>query len=167
MGNIPIESTFEANIPTVESSAIEIPVQFKGDGTQMWLVGLDGPLSRVAETQVNQELSDGSKIVLDINPSGLLVEGMVVRGEVILASDSGHNYHINIELVAGDEEESTIEEWTSPAKLIPIALGLCAIWVVLGIKSPSREVATDDKEVPTTPLYGDDPTFVDPFGETY
>ena len=167
LGNIPIESTFEANIPTVESSVIEIPVQFKGDGTQMWLVGLDGPLSRVAETQVNQELSDGSKIVLDINPSGLLVEGMVVRGEVILASDSGHNYHINIELVAGDEEESTIEEWTSPAKLIPIALGLCAIWVVLGIKSPSREVATDDKEVPTTPLYGDDPTFVDPFGETY
>ena len=167
LGNIPIESTFEANIPTVESSVIEIPVQFKGDGTQMWLVGLDGPLSRVAETQVNQELSDGSKIVLDINPSGLLVEGMVVRGEVILASDSGHNYHINIELVAGDEEESTIEEWTSPAKLIPIALGLCAIWVVLGIKSPSREMATDDKEVPTTPLYGDDPTFVDPFGETY
>ena len=167
LGNIPIESTFEANIPTVESSVVEIPVQFKGDGTQMWLVGLDGPLSRVAETQVNQELSDGSKIVLDINPSGLLVEGMVVRGEVILASDSGHNYHINIELVAGDEEESTIEEWTSPAKLIPIALGLCAIWVVLGIKSPSREVATDDKEVPTTPLYGDDPTFVDPFGETY
>ena len=167
LGNIPIESAFEANIPTVESSVIEIPVQFKGDGTQMWLVGLDGPLSRVAETQVNQELSDGSKIVLDINPSGLLVEGMVVRGEVILASDSGHNYHINIELVAGDEEESTIEEWTSPAKLIPIALGLCAIWVVLGIKSPSREVATDDKEVPTTPLYGDDPTFVDPFGETY
>ena len=167
LGNIPIESTFEANIPTVESSVVEIPVQFKGDGTQMWLVGLDGPLSRVAETQVNQELSDGSKIVLDINPSGLLVEGMVVRGEVILASDSGHNYHINIELVAGDEEESTIEEWTSPAKLIPIALGLCAIWVVLGIKSPSREMATDDKEVPTTPLYGDDPTFVDPFGETY
>ena len=167
LGNIPIESTFEANIPTVESSTIEVPVQFKGDGSQMWLVGLDGPLSRVAETQVNQELSDGSKIVLDINPSGLLVEGMVIRGEVILASDSGHNYHINIELVAGDEEESTIEEWTSPAKLIPIALGLCAIWIVLGIKSPTREVATDDKEVPTTPLYGDDPTFVDPFGETY
>tara|TARA_B100001769_G_scaffold126961_1_gene99165 strand:+ start:3067 stop:5121 length:2055 start_codon:yes stop_codon:yes gene_type:complete len=167
LGNIPIESTFEANIPAVESSVIEIPVQFKGDGTQMWLVGLDGPLSRVAETQVNQELSDGSKIVLDINPSGLLIEGMVVKGEVILASDSGHNYHINIELVAGDEEESTIEEWTSPAKLIPIAIGLCAIWVVLGIKSPTREVATDDKEVPTTPLYGDDPTFVDPFGETY
>ena len=167
LGNIPIESTFEANIPAVESSVIEIPVQFEGDGTQMWLVGLDGPLSRVAETQVNQELSDGSKIVLDINPSGLLIEGMVVKGEVILASDSGHNYHINIELVAGDEEESTIEEWTSPAKLIPIAIGLCAIWVVLGIKSPTREVATDDKEVPTTPLYGDDPTFVDPFGETY
>ena len=133
----------------------------------MWLVGIDGPLSRVAETQVNQELSEGSTITLDINPSGLLLDGMIVRGEIILASDSGHNYHITVELVAGAEEESTIEEWTSPAKLIPIALALSALWVALGIKSPSGKVPTDNEEVPNTSLYGDDPTFVDPFGETY
>ena len=167
LGNIPVESTFSSNIAVVESSVVEVPIEFEGDASQMWLVGLDGPLSRVAETQVNQELSDGSKIVLEINPSGLLVKGMVVRGEIILASDSGHNYHIDIELVADDEEESTIEEWTSPAKLIPIALALSALWVVLGISSPSREVATNDEEIPTTPLYGDDPTFVDSFGESY
>ncbi len=167
LGNIPVESTFSSNIAVVESSVVEVPIEFEGDASQMWLVGIDGPLSRVAETQVNQELSDGSKIVLEINPSGLLVKGMVVRGEIILASDSGHNYHIDIELVADDEEESTIEEWTSPAKLIPIALALSALWVVLGISSPSREVATNDEEIPTTPLYGDDPTFVDSFGESY
>ena len=167
LGNIPVESTFSSSIAVVESSVVEVPIEFRGDSSQMWLVGIDGPLSRVAETQVNQELSDGSKIVLEINPSGLLVKGMVVRGEIILASDSGHNYHIDIELVADDEEESTIEEWTSPAKLIPIALALSALWVVLGISSPSREVATNDEEIPTTPLYGDDPTFVDSFGESY
>ena len=167
LGNIPIESTFRGSIPTVESSTIEIPVEFLGNGSQMWLVGIDGPLSRVAETEVDQELSEGSVIILDVNPSGLLLNGMIVRGEIILASDSGHNYHINVELVAGGEEESTIEEWTSPAKLIPIALALSALWVALGIKSPSGKVSTDDEEVPNTSLYGDDPTFVDPFGETY
>jgi hypothetical protein len=167
LGNIPIESTFSGSIPTIQSSTIEVPVEFTGNGSQMWLVGIDGPLSRVAETQVEQELSDGSMITLDINPSGLLLDGMIVRGEIILASDSGHNYHITVELVAGDEEESTIEEWTSPAKLIPIALALSALWVALGIKSPSGKVSTDDEEVPSSSLYGDDPAFVDPFGETY
>ena len=167
LGNIPIETTFRGSIPTTESSTIEIPVEFLGNGSQMWLVGIDGPLSRVAETEVDQELSDGSMVILDINPSGLLLDGMIVRGEIILASDSGHNYHITVELVAGSEEESTIEEWTSPAKLIPIALALSALWVALGIKSPSGKVTTDNEEVPNTSLYGDDPTFVDPFSETY
>ena len=167
LGNIPVESTFSSNIAVVETSVVEVPVEFVGDSSQMWLVGIDGPLSRVAETQVNQELSDGSKIVLEINPSGLLIEGMVVRGEIILASDSGHNYHIEVELVADNDEESTFEEWTSPAKLIPIALALSALWIVLGINSPSRKVTTNDEEIPTTPLYGDDPTFVDSFGESY
>ena len=78
LGNIPIESTFSSNIPTVESSSIEVPVEFTGNGSQMWLVGIDGPLSRVAETQVDQELSEGSAITLDINPSGLLLDGMIV-----------------------------------------------------------------------------------------
>ena len=167
LGNIPIETSFEGNIPAVIVSTIEIPVEFEGDDSQMWLVGVDGALSRIATTDVNQELSDGSKIILEINPAGLLVDGMYVKGEVVLASDSGHKYHIEIELTAGGQEESTFEEWTSPAKLIPIALGLAASWVALGIHSPAGQVAIDEQEIPLTPLYGDDPSFVDPFSETY
>ena len=56
--------------------------------------GIEGPLSRIAETQVNQELSMGSEIKFEILPSDLLQDGMIVRGEIVLASDSGHNYHI-------------------------------------------------------------------------
>ena len=167
LGNIPIETSFEGNIPAVIVSTIEIPVEFEGDDSQMWLVGVDGALSRIATTDVNQELSDGSTIILEINPAGLLVDGMYVKGEVVLASDSGHKYHIEIELTAGGQEESTFEEWTSPAKLIPIALGLAAIWVALGIRSPAGQVAIDEQEIPLTPLYGDDPSLIDPFSETY
>ena len=88
---------------------------------------------------------------------------MLVKGEIILASDSGHRYYITVELVAGSEEESTLEEWTSPAKLIPIALALATLWVILGIKSTTREVAPEEQEVPVVPLDSDDPSFVDPF----
>ena len=87
---------------------LEIPVEFTGDDSQTWLIGIDGPLSRVAQTEDVQSLEDGSVITLEIDPNGLLSDGMIVRGEVILASDSGHNYHIDVVLTAGSEEESTL-----------------------------------------------------------
>ena len=167
LGNIPIEANFEGDIPVRDSVTISVPIELIGNDSQVWLVGIEGPLSRIAETQVNQELSMGSEIKLEISPSDLLQDGMIVRGEIVLASDSGHNYHIEVKLIAGGGEESTIDEWTSPAKLIPIAISLAAIWVILGIRSPSREVATDHQELPSTPVYSDDPAFVDPFGESY
>ena len=167
LGNIPIESKFEAKIDSVDSTVIKIPLEFDGEDSQMWLVGIDGPLSRVAETDIVQELEDGSVINLEISPSGLLSDGMIVRGEIILASDSGHNYHIDVKLISGGEEETTFDEWTSPAKLIPFALVLSALWVVLGINSPSREVATNEQETPDSSIYSEDPAFVDTFSESY
>ena len=163
LGNIPIETQFSGSIPIVESSTIEIPLEANGNQSQMWLVGTDGPLSRIATTENNQKLSDGSMITLNINPEGLLSAGMLVKGEIILASDSGHRYYITVELVAGEEDESVLEEWTSPAKLIPIALALATLWVILGIKSAAGKVSPEEQEVPVVPLESDNPSLVDPF----
>ena len=166
-GNIPIETEFYGSIAIVESSTVDIPIELIGNDTQIWLVGIDGPLTRVASTEVNQKLSKGSVITLNVNPAGLLSSGMVINGEIILASDSGHRYIIDIELVAESSEVSTFEEWTRPAKLIPIALALASLWVVLGIRSSSGKVTTNEQEVPAVPLEGDDPSFVDPFSQPY
>ena len=167
LGNIPIETSFESYIPVIESTSLDVPVELVGDSSQTWLIGIDGPLSRIATTDSSMKLSEGSSIPLNINPEGLLQEGMYVKGQIILASDSGHRYTIEVELIAGDEEDSTFEEWTSPAKLIPIALVLSALWVALGISSPTRQVPTDEQEVPSISVQSDDPSFVDPFGESY
>ena len=167
LGNIPIETSYKSKIPVTDSSRLEIPIELIGEGSQVWLIGIDGPLSRVAKTSATQELTEGSNIILDISPSGLLQEGMIVRGEIVLASDSGHNYHIDVELVAKNADSSTYEEWTSPAKLIPLALLLAAVWVILGIQSSTRKVTSDEEELPATSIYGDDPSFVDPFREPY
>lgn len=167
LGNIPIETSFESYIPVIESTSLDVPVELVGDSSQTWLIGIDGPLSRIATTDSSMKLSEGSSIPLKINPEGLLQEGMYVKGQIILASDSGHRYTIEVELIAGDEEDSTFEEWTSPAKLIPIALVLSALWVALGISSPTRQVPADEQEVPSISVQSDDPSFVDPFGESY
>ena len=167
LGNIPIETSFESYIPLIESTSLDVPVELVGDSSQTWLIGIDGPLSRIATTDSSMKLSEGSSIPLKINPEGLLQEGMYVKGQIILASDSGHRYTIEVELIAGDEEDSTFEEWTSPAKLIPIALVLSALWVALGISSPTRQVPADEQEVPSISVQSDDPSFVDPFSESY
>ena len=163
VGNIPVQTKYEGTIPTAENSTIEIPVELVGGGSQMWLVGIDGPLSRIASTDVNQKLSIGSVIILEINPADLLSDGTLINGEIILASDSGHKYSIQIELIAGENEETFLKKWSEPAKLVPIALALATIWVVLGIDSSARKVATDKQEIPVIPQESDNPAFVDPF----
>ena len=67
LGNIPIETKFEADIPVTELSEIRIPLSVEGTGKQTWLVGIDGPLSRIAETDVAWEIEDGAEIVLDLS----------------------------------------------------------------------------------------------------
>ena len=162
-GNVPIETTFISEIEYNELSKIEIPIEVSGDAPQTWNIGIDGPLSRVATTDINKKITPGSTIVIDIDPSELLSPGMMVKGEVILASESGHRYLITVELTAVKSDVSTFEEYTEPAKIIPIALALATLWVVLGINSPSREVSSDEQETPVAPLESDDPSFMDPF----
>ena len=114
----------------------------------------------------NQVLKPGDSITLDINPNGLLEDRMFVRGNLILASDSGHRYEIEVVLQASDGEISTIEEWTQPSRLVPIALALATLWVILGINSPSRKVATKEEEIPTSFEDSNHPSFIDAFGES-
>ena len=167
LGNIPIESIFKAMIPYDEISTITIPIEMIGDNSQTWLIGVNGPLERVATTDSTQQLNDGSEITLDIDPEGLLTPGMLVKGELVIASDSGHQWEIEIELVAESEDSSAYEKWRRPGILISIALSLASLWVLMGIHSSSRKVAVEQEEAPTIPIESEHPSFVDPFSETY
>ena len=166
LGNIPLETKFEATIHVTEETELEIPIDFIGEDKQTWLLGVDGALSRIAVADDNQVLKPGDSITLDINPNGLLEDRMFVRGNLILASDSGHRYEIEVVLQASDGEISTIEEWTQPSRLVPIALALATLWVILGINSPSRKVAAKEEEIPTSFEDSNHPSFIDAFGES-
>ncbi len=167
VGNIPLQTEFEGSIPTDEKSIISIPIDLKGDGEQVWLVGVNGPLSRIATTEDNKKLSPGSTINLEIDPAGLLVDGMDINGEIILASDSGQKYIVKVKLISGEDDKTRFERWTEPSILVPMALALSALWVILGIDSTSRQVPANQQEVPVIPEESDDPSFVDPFGQSY
>jgi len=163
LGSIPVNSYFESNIIVDEISMITIPLEFVGDEEQMWLVGLEGPLERIATTGNRQSLGPGDSIILEIDPDGLLTPGMLAKGEVVIASDSGHQWIVEVELTADSEESDGMAFVRDPGVLVPVALCLCALWVIMGIKSSSRKVAPELEEVPVPIIHDTDPALVDPF----
>lgn len=165
LGNIPIESKFKATIPYDSASTLEIPIDMEGDYNQFWLVGIDGPIERIASTSNKQDLKDGSIVTLEIVPNGLLSPQMLASGDLILASDSGHQWRIEIELLAQSSQEDPLNKWREPSTMVPIALVLASLWVILGIRSTTRKVTTEHQEVPSTGIEGYDPAFVNPFSQ--
>ena len=52
-------------------------------------MGIDGPLSRIATTDAQQQLGNGDLVLIEINPNGLLTQGMIAKGNLVLATDTG------------------------------------------------------------------------------
>lgn len=168
--NRPVLTSFTSEIPILESSTILVPLAFEGSGSQSWIVGIDGPLARIAQTTKIQNLGNGDELVIEVNPADLLTPGMVARGNVILATESGHRWQLEVTLTAQDEEMSTFNEWRQPEKILPIACVLAALWFILGIKKSdtARQPASKFEEGPGAiiPVHSTDPPFANPFSET-
>ena len=168
--NRPVLTSFASEIPIIESSTILVPLGFEGNGSQSWIVGIDGPLARIAQTTQIQNLGDGDQLAIEINPDNLLTPGMIARGNVILATESGHRWELEVTLTAQEEELSTFDEWRQPEKILPIACVLAALWFVLGIKGSdsTRQPASKFEEGPGViiPVHSTNPSFTDSLGET-
>jgi M6 family metalloprotease-like protein len=168
--NRPISAPFTSGIPLSESSRILIPLSFEGEGSQSWIVGIDGPLARIAQTTQIQNLGDGDELVLEVNPDNLLTPGMIARGNVILATESGHRWELEVTLTAQEKELSTLDEWRQPERILPIACILAALWFILGIRNSTtaRQPASELEEGPSAiiPVHSTYPPFANPLGET-
>ena len=81
---------------------------------------------------------------LSIDPSGLLIPGMLAKGEVILRDGNGIEYQINITLTAESNSatDGFMETLRDPGTMFLIVGILCACWVLLGVqrKSPPEHV---------------------------
>ena len=168
--NRPVITSFDSDIPIVASSTIMIPLTFEGSGSQSWIVGIDGPLERIAKTTKIQNLGDGDQLIIEVNPDNLLTPGMVARGNVILATESGHRWELEVTLTAQEGEMSTFDEWRQPERVLPISCVLAALWFILGIKGSdsTRQPASKFEEGPgvIVPVHSTNPSFTDTLGET-
>ncbi|DAC14354.1 MAG TPA: hypothetical protein D7H86_02980, partial [Candidatus Poseidoniales archaeon] len=162
--NRPIIRAYSTDIPTNEPHIVEIPISFEGSGEQTWYVGIDGPISRIATTDNQQQLGNGEKVLVEINPNGLLTPGMIAKGNLVLATDTGEKWQIPLTFQAHSAEDDLLNDWRQPSKIIPIMTFLLAIWFILGIKSPTRQPSSETEEMPN-PIQESsiDPSLVNPF----
>ena len=167
--NRPIITSFSSDIPLTESTKIRIPLSFEGSGSQSWIVGIDGPVARITTTTQIQNLGNGDELVIEVEPDNLLTPGMIARGHVILATESGHRWELDITLTAQKEDMTAFDEWRQPERVLPIACILAAIWFLLGIKTSetTRQPASEFEEGPSPHITIDstNPSFANSLGE--
>ena len=151
LGRIPIETRNIGTLPAFEPSIVEIPITSLGNSTQSFIVQLDGPLSRIGTVSNQISLDGNDKAILEIEPNGLLENRMSVKGELILISQSGHRWTIELEYTAVDGESSILDEWSTPGKLLGSAGIICVLWVLIGMfdrmKVPSNSQQNTSFEV--------------------
>ena len=148
----PEGGTHEASIAVSDIDTVLIDLLSSGHGSSTYTVLIEGPLSRVADAPKRVTLDqDLVTLALDIDPSGLLEDGMLVRGEVHLVDLDGGRTVIPVTLTAEDEI-SGLDQIRQPE----IALGLCFMLVGLsllwprnmGVKTTASPAAVD--QTPTS-----------------
>jgi len=143
LNRIPAADAFVATIPTVETSTLSIPVNNEGNGSSRYTLLIEGPLSRIATTAPSVHLRDDEAAVqVEIDPAGLLVDGMIVRGEIVLVDLDGTRTSISVVLTAGSDATDVVLGLPRQA-LVGVLLMLLGASLLLPKRVSQRHVANE------------------------
>ena len=145
LNRIPLTSMFEGTIHPTATTVLKIPIASYGDDNQRFTVSVDGPLARVANGDSSLVVAEDASYELAIDPKNLLQENMLVYGTVVLATDDGMAWTINVELEATSNTDAWWTSWTGPGRVIGLMLSILGLSVLTGaikktdVKSKSEE----------------------------
>ena len=140
LNRIPLDSRFEATVHPEATTMLDIPIASFGDGSQRFSVSIDGPLARVASGDVSVLVNEDATYSLVIEPNGLLTENMLVYGTVMVSTDDGMSWTIDVELEATSIKNQWWTPLTEPGRIIALMftiLGLSAWTSLLKKEKPA------------------------------
>ena len=146
LARIPIEAEITGTLDAVNPSTVRIALPSTGDGSQSFSTDLDGPMSRVATIENRAVLNGNDFIEIQIAPNGLLLDGMKVRGELVLIDNNGHRWTYDLDYTAETNDASTLDAWRTPGRILSIVCLVGAVWVGLGIIDSKREKSPDQTQ---------------------
>ena len=137
---IPKNSTFISTIPVTSSTQIKIPIDSTGTGNHNFDYKIDGPLSRIAESEQNLRLTGNDDfLIIDINPNNLLTNNMIVNGVIEIMDSNDNIWLIDVELTAESSAAKSLNDYISPGQMIGLACMFAALWIFLTMKENQTE----------------------------
>ncbi len=161
LNRIPQTNSIEDSISVQELSEVTVEIRNTGHGSSSYTVLIEGPLSRVASAPDRITLDDDmTPLTLAIDPSGLLEEGMLVRGEIHLVDLDGGRTVLSVTFTAEDESTG-IDRFRQPE----VAIGLSMILIGISLLRPrGHSKPVDGSQTQQQEAAGHGEVMLDPWG---
>jgi M6 family metalloprotease-like protein len=141
VGNRIITTEVILKINSKQSSQIIVNLDYAGTGSRNYDITIDGPASRISSVLSQGEITSGEGIVIDIDPDGLLVPGMIAKGEIIFVDDFGieQRVHIVFEAESSFDTNSILSWLSEPSNGILMITILLAFSIISGGKDKTNQ----------------------------
>ena len=132
---LPKNSSFATAIPVSSKTQIMIPIASVGVGSHNFDFKIDGPLSRIANSDQTLRLTESDDfLIVDIDPNNLLSNNMIVNGVIEIIDSNDNVWVIEIVLTAESSAAKSLNDYISPGQMVGLACVFAALWIFLTMK---------------------------------
>ena len=147
VGHRIISDSFFLMIDHDKENTYSILPEYDGDSSRFYNIEIQGAASRIATLEQSQNIIPGDEIEVSVNPDGLLLPGMIARGELVLVD----NFGIELRIPVTFEAKSTLNSNVIFSWLAEPGNGLFMISILLAISiisggSSGKKNVSDESE---------------------
>jgi len=147
VGHRIISDSFFLMIDHDKGNTYSILPEYDGDSSRFYNIEIQGAASRIATLEQSQTIIPGDEIEISVNPDGLLLPGMIARGELVLVD----NFGIELRIPVTFEAKSTLNSNVIFSWLAEPGNGLFMISILLAISiisggSSGKKNISDESE---------------------
>ena len=147
VGHRIISDSFFLMIDHDKENTYSILPEYDGDSSRFYNIEIQGAASRIATLEQSQNIIPGDEIEVSVNPDGLLLPGMIARGELVLVD----NFGIELRIPVTFEAKSTLNSNLIFSWLAEPGNGLFMISILLAISiisggSSGKKNISDESE---------------------
>ena len=129
VGHRIISDSFFLMIDHDKGNTYSILPEYDGDSSRFYNIEIQGAASRIATLEQSQNIIPGDEIEVSVDPDGLLLPGMIARGELVLVD----NFGIELRIPVTFEAKSTLNSNVIFSWLAEPGNGLFMISILLAI----------------------------------
>ena len=147
VGHRIISDSFFLMIDHDKGNTYSILPEYDGDSSRFYNIEIQGAASRIATLEQSQNIIPGDEIEVSVDPDGLLLPGMIARGELVLVD----NFGIELRIPVTFEAKSTLNSNVIFSWLAEPGNGLFMISILLAISiisggSSGKKNVSDESE---------------------